>query len=74
MRDLAGWELLLGGAVVLWVLWRFVGRRSGENLSRQESQTREPGETEPGNDWLGLLLPLGAVFLFVIFLIYSVRG
>lgn len=76
MRDLAGWEMLLGAAVVLWVLWRFGlrGRGRGENLSREDSQKREPGETGPANDWFGLLLPLGAVFVFVLFLIYSVRG
>jgi len=73
MRDLAGWEMLLGGAVILWVLWRF-GRRGGEKLSREETAKQEPGAEQPGNDWLGLLLPLGVVFLFVLFLINSVRA
>lgn len=77
MRELAGWELLLGGAVIVWVLWRF-GRGSVKSLSRDQTDEdtgpAKADEEKPSNDWLGLLLPLIAVFGFVLLLIYSLRG
>ena len=72
MRDLAGWELLLGGALLVWVLWRF-GRGSVSNLSREKPLSAEQGDAPQNNDWIGLLLPIAAVVLFVLFLIYSLR-
>lgn len=78
MRDLAGWELLLGGALVVWVLWRF-GRGSSERLEpgdKKENKTL-PTEAEgedQSNDWAGLLFPLIAVVAFVFFLISLMRS
>ena len=76
MADLAGWELLAGAAIVVWVLWRFgrFGRRSDKKLSGNEVKQSEPEEEQASNDWIGLLLPLVAVFLFVLFLINSLRS
>ncbi len=73
MGNLAGWEILLGGALVVWVLWRF-GRGSSEKLSQKDVAQSGQDDDQPPNDWVGLLLPLGAVFLFVLLLIYSLRA
>lgn len=70
MRDMAGWEWLLGGALLVWVLWRW-NRGSERTLSPDQAAEKGAGSA---NDWSGLLLPIIAVVLFVILLIYSVRN
>lgn len=67
MRELAGWEWLLGAALVAWLLWR-LGNASVSSLG---DQRREREETN--NDWMGLLLPLVAVVIFVLLLIAGLR-
>lgn len=67
MRELAGWEWLLGGALAVWLLWRL---RNTSVTSLERSDRDEPGQ---GNDWWGLLLPLAAVVVFVLLLIASLR-
>ncbi len=67
MRELAGWEWLLGGALVVWLLWRL------RNASVTSLERRDSDEPETGNDWWGLLLPLVAVVVFVLLLIAGLR-
>ena len=54
------WQQLLLGAVALLVIWKFGPgvKHAVENAPRGT-----------GRDWLGLLLPIGAVVLFVLFLV-----
>ncbi len=60
MNQMATWEqVVLGILVVLVLLWFFPG------VKRMLEQSREAEE----KDWKGLLLPLGAVILFVLLLI-----
>lgn len=60
MESMALWEqIVLGALVVLILLWILPGVRANLGKSREAT----------GEDWRGLLLPLGAVVLFVIVLI-----
>lgn len=62
---MALWEqILVGAIVVLVLLWVVPGLRGGLARSRQAT----------ADDWRGLLLPLGAVILFVILLISLAAG
>ncbi len=58
MESFSTWESILLGAMVLLVILWF---RPGIKATWQQSQNAE-------SDWTGLLLPLGLVVLFVIFL------
>lgn len=62
MGNFSTWESILLGAVVLLVIFWF---RPGIKATWQQSQKAE-------SDWGGLLLPLGMVVLFVVFLIMIV--
>lgn len=60
MNDLAMWEqVILGALVVLILFWFFPG------IKQMLAQSREAKD----RDWMGLLLPLGVVVLFVLLLI-----
>ncbi len=72
MRELAGWELVLGGGVLVWVLWRFTRRSGGSVLSPQELEKHKETQQQAHKDWAGLLWPLAAVVVFVYLLIKSV--
>ncbi len=62
MESFSTWEnILLGVMVLLVILWF----RPGIKASWRQSQNAE-------SDWAGLLLPLGLVVLFVIFLMMVV--
>ncbi len=59
MDPMATWEkLLLGAGVLLVLFWMWPGVKATLEQSRQAEK-----------DWKGLMLPLGAVILFVILLI-----
>lgn len=58
----SGWEQLLFGALVILFIWWM---RPGIKAATKISQQAKP-------DWQGLLLPLGFVVMFVIFLIAMV--
>ncbi|NNG13166.1 MAG: hypothetical protein HKM88_07960 [Halobacteria archaeon] len=63
MEKMAGWEMLLLGAVALLVLlWIAPGIKPLMEQSRQAEN----------RDWAGLLLPIALVILFVLFLIMLV--
>ncbi len=62
MESFSTWESILLGAMVLLVILWF---RPGIKATWQQSQNAE-------SDWTGLLLPLGLVVLFVIFLMVVV--
>ncbi len=62
MESFSTWESILLGAMVLLVILWF---RPGIKATWQQSQNTE-------SDWMGLLLPLGLVVLFVIFLMMVV--
>jgi hypothetical protein len=63
MEKMAGWEMLLLGAVALLVLlWVAPGIKPLMEQSRQAEN----------RDWAGLLLPIALVILFVLFLIMLV--
>lgn len=77
MRELAAWELVLGGVVVVWVLWRFTRRSGGSelsprNLEKLQAPEEQAPEEQAPRDWAGLLWPLAAVVVFVYLLIKSV--
>ena len=60
--EMTSWESLLLGALVLLVLfWMWPGVKTSITMSKQ---------AEP--DWRGLLVPIGLVIMFVIFLITMV--
>jgi len=60
MEKMAGWEMLLLGAIALLVLlWVGPGIKSLMEQSRQAEN----------RDWAGLLIPIALVILFVLFLI-----
>lgn len=62
METFSSWEsLLLGVMVILIIFWM----RPGIKASLEQSKNAEA-------DWSGLLLPLGLVVLFVIFLVAMV--
>ena len=62
MESLSTWESLLLGAMVILVIFWF---RPGIKASLEQSRNAE-------KDWGSLLLPLGFVLLFVIFLVAMV--
>jgi hypothetical protein len=63
MEKMAGWEMLLLGAVALLVLlWVAPGIKPLMEQSRRAEN----------RDWAGLLLPIALVILFVLFLIMLV--
>ncbi|MGD8742994.1 MAG: hypothetical protein PVH46_06165 [Granulosicoccaceae bacterium] len=65
MEQLAGWEMLLLGAVVIIVLlWMGPGI----------SQTFKQSQQTEKRDWAGFLLPIGVMVLFVIVLIMLARN
>ncbi len=60
MEKMAGWEMLLLGAIALLVLlWVGPGIKPLMEQSRQAEN----------RDWAGLLIPIALVVLFVLFLI-----
>lgn len=62
MQNFSTWESLLLGAVVLLVIfWMKPGIKAAMEQSRQAKP-----------DWMGLLVPLALVVLFVIFLVVMV--
>jgi hypothetical protein len=63
MEPLATWEKVLTGILVLLVLLWF---RPGIKAVFEQSQAAEE------RDWKGVLIPIGLVVLFVIFLLYMV--
>jgi len=59
---MTGWESLLLGALLLLVMfWMWPGIKSSMAMSKQ---------AEP--DWQGLIVPIGLVIMFVVFLIAMV--
>lgn len=62
MNELATWELVLISAMAVLVLFWF---GPGIKAMLEQSQQAE-------KDWRGLLLPIAAVVLFVLFLIMMV--
>ena len=63
MDQMYTWEMLLLGALVVLVLFWF---GPGVKASLEQSRKAEK------KDWAGVLLPVGIVVLFVIFLIMMV--
>jgi len=59
----ATWELLILGALVILLLFLF---RPGLKQAFKQSEEAE------NKDWMGALIPLGIVALFVIALLYIV--
>jgi hypothetical protein len=60
--EASSWEqLLLGALVILLIWWMRPGIKAATEISKQAKP-----------DWQGLLLPLGFVVMFVIFLIAMV--
>lgn len=69
MRDLAGWEMLLGGALLIFLLWRWrPGSTSRASADRPE---REQGGKP---DWPGFALPILLVVIFVLAMIAVLRS
>lgn len=64
MESPAWWEMLLAGAAVLLLIFWF---RPGIKASIERSKTAK-------KDWPAALIPIGAVVLFVLFLIQIVRS
>ena len=63
MESFSGWEsLLLGVMVILILFWMGPGIKSTLEQSKQAK-----------SDWGGVLLPIGLVVLFVIFLVAMVK-
>ena len=63
MGQMQGWELLLlGVGVILLILWF----RPGIKAAFRQSQEAE-------QDWKSVLIPIGLVVLFVIFLVMMVK-
>ena len=60
MEEMAGWEMLLLGAIALLVLLWF-----GPGIKPLMEQSRQA----ENRDWAGLLIPIALVILFVLFLI-----
>lgn len=61
MQSMATWEIILLGIVlVLVLLWVRPGIRAAFRQSREAEH----------KDWAGVLLPIAAVLLFVIMVIY----
>ena len=65
MRDLAGWEILLGGALLVFLLWRWRPRSAG---------TPQTASGEHKRDWPGFIMPILLVILLVLAMIGIVRG
>lgn len=64
MADMALWEkLLIGVVVVLVLLWMAPGLKASLRSGRKGT----------GQDWKGVLLPLGLIVGFVILLVLLVR-
>jgi hypothetical protein len=64
MEPLSTWEnLLLGALAILMFFWM----KPGIKAALEKSKTVK-------SDWLGLLIPLGLVVLFVLFLISMVKS
>ena len=61
MMSMALWEQLALGAVALLVIFWF---RPGIKAALKQSEEAE-------KDWAGILLPIGAVILFIIFLVMT---
>ncbi|NIP73317.1 MAG: hypothetical protein GWO16_09950 [Gammaproteobacteria bacterium] len=65
MQSMATWEIvLLGIVLVLVLLWVRPGIRGAFRQSREAEN----------KDWAGVLLPIAAVLLFVIMVIYLAAG
>jgi len=65
MEELKIWEMLAIGGLAALVI--FVFRPNWRETMRQTREAKR-------SDWMGALLPLGAVILFVFLLIAMVRG
>ncbi len=65
MRELAGWEMLLGGALLVFLLWRWRPWSAAERPARNADQP---------SDWLGFMLPILLVVLFVLAMVAVLRG
>lgn len=64
METAAWWEILLGGLVAVLLIFWF---RPGIRAAMERSRTAK-------KEWPAVLIPLGLVVLFVIFLVGMVRG
>ncbi len=65
MRELSGWEMLLGGALLIFLLWRW--RPARRDNPQNDHQDRE-------RDWAGFLLPILLVVFLVLAMIAVLRG
>lgn len=63
MNPLASWENILLGVIAIAIVFMFF---PGVKTMLKQSQEAE-------KDWPGFVLPIGAVILFVIFLVYTLR-
>ncbi len=63
MNPLASWENVLLGIIAIVIVLLFF---PGIKTMLKQSQEAE-------KDWPGFLLPIGAVILFVIFLVYTLQ-
>jgi hypothetical protein len=64
MQPLSMWEnVLLGAFAILLIFWM----KPGIKVAPERSKTAQ-------SDWLGLLIPLGLVILFVLLLISMVKS
>jgi len=63
MNPLASWENILLGIIAIAIVLLFF---PGVKTMLKQSQEAE-------KDWPGVLLPIGAVILFVVFLVYTLQ-
>lgn len=63
MENLQTWEMLVLGGLVILLIFLF---SPGLKQAFKKSQEAE------NPDWLGLLIPLGAVIAFVVLLLYII--
>lgn len=61
MASMALWEQLALGAVALLIIFWF---RPGVKAALKQSEEAE-------KDWMGILLPVAAVILFIVFLVMT---
>ncbi|MCK4493495.1 MAG: hypothetical protein KAU26_05535 [Methylococcales bacterium] len=62
MEDYSIWEMVLGGLMGIGIIFWM---KPGINETLKKSQTAK-------SDWMGLLIPIGFVILFIIFLVSMV--
>jgi len=64
MQDLPTWELIVGGALMVAVLFFF---RGGVSKMMKDSE-------DAPKDWMGFLLPIAFVVILVVVVIAMLRG